>query len=102
MNRLDKDTSGLLVVAKNDKAHNFLASQLADKTMYRKYYALVSGIIPHDNGTIDAPIGRDPLDRQKMAVTDKNSKEGKIQNDKLKNEENNVNLELLDKLLLIF
>jgi len=75
VHRIDKDTTGLIVMAKNDKAHQFLADQLADKTMYRKYYALVTGVIPHDKGTIDAPIGRDPNDRQKMAVTDKNSKE---------------------------
>jgi 23S rRNA pseudouridine1911/1915/1917 synthase len=62
-------------MAKNDRAHLFLSQQLADKTMNRKYYALVNGVIPHDNGTIDAPIGRDPKDRQKMAVTDKNGKD---------------------------
>ena len=62
-------------MAKNDKAHLSLSAQLADKTMSRKYYALVHGVIQHDNGTIDAPIGRDPKDRQKMAVTDKNGKD---------------------------
>ncbi len=75
VHRIDKDTTGLIVMAKNDKAHKFLADQLADKTMSRKYYALVNGVIGHDNGTIDAPIGRDPNDRQKMAVTDKNGKD---------------------------
>ena len=75
VHRIDKDTTGLIIMAKNDEAHQFLAAQLADKTMNRRYYALVSGVIGHDNGTIDAPIGRDPHDRQKMAVTDKNSKE---------------------------
>ncbi len=75
VHRIDKDTTGLIIMAKNDEAHQFLAAQLADKTMNRKYYALVNGVIQHDNGTIDAPIGRDPNDRQKMAVTDKNSKE---------------------------
>ena len=75
VHRIDKDTTGLIIMAKNDEAHKFLADQLADKTMNRKYYALVMGVIQHDNGTIDAPIGRDPHDRQRMAVTDKNSKD---------------------------
>lgn len=75
VHRIDKDTTGLIIMAKNDNAHNFLAEQLKDKTMNRKYYALVNGVIGHDNGTIDAPIGRDPNDRQKMAVTDKNGKD---------------------------
>ncbi len=75
VHRIDKDTTGLIIMAKNDHAHNFLADQLKDKTMNRKYYALVNGVIGHDNGTIDAPIGRDPNDRQKMAVTDKNGKD---------------------------
>ena len=69
VHRLDKDTSGLLVCAKNDEAHLFLSEQLADKRCYRSYYALVQGIVPHDNGEINAPIGRDKKDRQKMAVT---------------------------------
>lgn len=75
VHRIDKDTTGLILMAKNDEAHMFLSEQLADKTMNRKYYALVNGVIPHDQGTIEAPIGRDQYDRQKMAVTDKNSKE---------------------------
>ncbi len=75
VHRIDKDTTGLIVMAKNDKAHQFLSAQLADKTMSRKYYALVHGVINHDRGTIDAPIGRDPRDRQKMAVTERNGKE---------------------------
>lgn len=70
VHRLDKDTSGLLVAAKNDKAHEELAKQLSEKTMVRKYQALVHGVIPHDIGTIDAPIGRDPKNRQQMAVVD--------------------------------
>ena len=74
VHRIDKDTSGLLVCAKNDAAHAYLSAQLADKTCYRKYYAIVSGIIEHDEGEIDAPIGRDSKDRQKMAVTSLNSK----------------------------
>ena len=74
VHRIDKDTSGLLVVAKNDKTHEALASQLKDKTLSRIYVALVKGRINHDTGTIDAPIGRDPYDRKKMCVTDQNSR----------------------------
>jgi len=75
VHRIDKDTSGLLMVAKNDNSHKFLAEQLSNKTTTRKYIALVWGIINHDTGTIDAPIGRDINDRQKMNVTDINSKD---------------------------
>ncbi|MFJ8261612.1 RluA family pseudouridine synthase [Rummeliibacillus sp. NPDC094406] len=70
VHRIDKDTSGLLMVAKNDKAHESLVQQLVDKTVTRRYTALVHGHIPHDKGTIDAPIGRDTKDRQKMGVVD--------------------------------
>ena len=65
---IDKNTSGLLVVAKNDTAHIFLQNQLKDHTMHREYYALVEGVIPHTDIKIDAPIGRDPKDRLKRAV----------------------------------
>lgn len=75
VHRIDKDTTGLLVVCKNDKAHESLSQQLKDKTAFRKYIALVHGVMPHEYGTIDAPIGRDEKDRQKMAVTAKNSRE---------------------------
>jgi len=75
VHRIDKDTSGLLMVAKNDKAHESLVNQLVEKSVTRKYYAIVHGVIPHDIGTIDAPIGRDPKDRQSMTVTESNSKE---------------------------
>lgn len=75
VHRIDKDTTGLLVVAKNDKAHVALSDQLRSKTVSRLYYALVHGVIEHENGTIDAPIGRDPKDRQKMCVTATNSKD---------------------------
>ncbi|SDJ73768.1 RluA family pseudouridine synthase [Sediminibacillus albus] len=68
VHRIDKDTSGLLVVAKNDQAHVSLADQLKDKTITRKYQAIVHGDIQHEYGTIDAPLGRDPKDRQKQAV----------------------------------
>ncbi len=75
VHRIDKDTSGLLVVAKNDKAHESLVNQLKAKTTIRKYKAIAHGIIAHDHGTIDAPIGRDKQDRQSMTVTDENSRD---------------------------
>ncbi|MGY4689754.1 RluA family pseudouridine synthase [Salibacterium sp. K-3] len=75
VHRLDKDTSGLMVCAKHDEAHQNLAEQLQDKQIKRIYKAIVHGTIAHDAGTIEAPIGRDPNDRQKMAVTDLHSKE---------------------------
>ncbi len=74
VHRIDKDTSGLLMVAKNDKAHAGLAEQLKNHTVNRKYVAIVHGVIPHEMGTIDAPIGRDPKNRQQMAVVFENSK----------------------------
>jgi 23S rRNA pseudouridine1911/1915/1917 synthase len=74
VHRIDKDTSGLLMAAKNDNAHNGLAEQLKAHTVNRKYIALVHGNIAHDHGTIDAPIGRDPKDRKLYTVTEKNSK----------------------------
>ena len=74
VHRIDAYTTGLLVVAKNNKAHEFLARQLEEKTTHRKYIALVWGVINNDTGTIDAPIGRDEKDRKKMAVTANNSK----------------------------
>lgn len=70
VHRIDKDTSGLLMVAKNDVAHEKLSAQLKDKKAQREYVALVHGIIPHDKGTIDAPIGRDTKNRKKYAVVD--------------------------------
>lgn len=74
VHRIDADTTGLLMVAKNDKAHISLADQLSKKETTRVYHALVWGRINHDTGTIDAPIGRDSNDRKKMAVTAVNSK----------------------------
>jgi len=68
VHRIDMDTSGLLMVAKNDKAHLSLAQQLKDHTITRMYVAIVHGNIEHEKGTIDAPIGRDPKSRQQMAV----------------------------------
>ena len=75
VHRIDKDTSGLLAVAKNDRAHTWLASQLKDHTMARTYEAIVCGSFREDSGTVDAPIGRHPTDRKKMCVTQRNSKE---------------------------
>ena len=75
VHRIDAYTTGLLMVAKNDKAHIALAHQLEEKTTHRKYVALVWGVINTDTGTIDAPIGRDINDRKKMSVTDINSKD---------------------------
>ena len=75
VHRIDKDTSGLLAVAKNDFAHTFLASQLKDHSMYRVYECIVCGSCKEDSGTVDAPIGRHPSDRKKMCVTARNSKE---------------------------
>ena len=77
VHRIDKDTTGLLIIAKNDLAHASLSKQLQSKTVNRLYYALVHGVIQHDFGTIDAPIGRDVKDRQKMAVTATNSKDAR-------------------------
>ena len=74
VHRLDKDTSGLLAVAKNDLAHTVLASQLKDHTMARTYEAIVCGSLKQDSGTVDAPIGRHPSDRKKMTVTARNSR----------------------------
>lgn len=74
VHRIDKDTSGLLIVAKNDFAHLNLAEQIKEHSFTRKYKAVVHGNIKDDEGTIDAPLGRSPKDRKKMAVTDKNSR----------------------------
>jgi len=74
VHRIDKDTTGLIMAAKNDKAHASLAAQLKEHSVNRRYLALVHGNISHDQGTIDAPIGRDPHDRKLYTVTDRNSK----------------------------
>lgn len=71
VHRIDKETSGLLVVAKTDKALADLSDQMKNKTVTRKYIALVEGVIPHNLGKINAPIGRDPKNRQRMSVTEK-------------------------------
>ena len=75
VHRIDKDVSGLLVVAKTDRAHHALADQFKDKTASRVYHAIVKGVVQLDNGIIDFPIGRSKLDRKKMAVSFENSKE---------------------------
>ena len=74
VHRIDKDTSGLLLVAKDDFTHNGLAEQIKAHTLTRKYIALVHGNFRQDEGTVDAPIGRHPTDRKKMCITDKNSR----------------------------
>ncbi|WP_029270622.1 RluA family pseudouridine synthase [Virgibacillus alimentarius] len=70
VHRIDKDTSGLLIVAKNEATHIHLAEQLVAKKVERIYEAIVHGVIDHENGLVDAPIGRDPKDRQKMGIVD--------------------------------
>lgn len=74
VHRLDKDTSGLMLVAKNDETHDKLSRMISEKKVKRTYLALVTGVILNDTGTIDAPIGRDTKNREKMMVTDVNSK----------------------------
>lgn len=74
VHRIDKDTSGLIMAAKNDHAHQSLAKQLKDHSVTRKYTAVVHGVMQHELGTVDAPIGRDSHDRKLYTVTDKNSK----------------------------
>ena len=75
VHRIDKDTSGLLAVAKNDLAHAVLASQLKDHTMARTYECIVCGNLKEDSGTVDAPIGRHPTDRKKMCVTQRGGRD---------------------------
>lgn len=75
VHRIDKDTSGLIILAKNNKTHEILADYFKNKTIKRTYIALVKGIIENSSGTIDAPVGRDEKNRLKMTVTDKNAKE---------------------------
>lgn len=75
VHRIDKDTSGLLMVAKTNEAHQILTEYFKNKDVKREYLALITGVFPHETATIDAPIGRDPKDRKKMTVTADNSKE---------------------------
>jgi len=74
VHRIDKDTSGLMIAAKNDCAHLALTAQLSARTLTREYDAIVRGVVKNDSGTVDAPIGRHPSDRKRQAVTDKNSR----------------------------
>lgn len=75
VHRIDMDTTGSLIVCKNDKSHNFIAEQLKEHSITRKYHAICYGIIKEDSGTINKPIGRHPNDRKKMAINEKNGKE---------------------------
>ncbi|MBQ4543365.1 MAG: RluA family pseudouridine synthase, partial [Clostridia bacterium] len=75
VHRIDKDTTGLLVVAKNDRAHKMLTDQLSDRSLSRTYYAIVHGNIKEDSFTVDAPIARDPSDRKKMAIARKDGRD---------------------------
>lgn len=93
VHRLDKDTSGVMIVAKNDEMHDILSKMIKDKKIQRHYLALVEGIIPHETGTIDAPIGRDPNNRQKMTVTDINSRDSITHFKVLKRFKNNTLIE---------
>ncbi len=75
VHRIDMDTTGVLIVCKNDRAHNAIAEQLKVHSITRKYYAIVHGRIKEDTGTVNAPIGRHPTDRKKMSINEKNGKE---------------------------
>lgn len=75
VHRIDMDTTGVLIVCKNDMAHNSIAEQLKVHSITRKYYAVVHGVLKEDEGTVNAPIGRHPVDRKKMAVNEKNGRE---------------------------
>ena len=75
VHRIDKDTTGSVLVCKNDAAHRFIAQQLKEHSIVRRYRAIVCGSVKEEEGVIDAPIGRDPSDRKKMAVNHKNGKE---------------------------
>lgn len=79
VHRIDKNTSGLLIVAKTDKAHTGLAEQIKAHTFTREYQAVICGRLKENNGIVEAPIGRHPVERKKMCVTDKNSKDAKTE-----------------------
>lgn len=74
VHRIDKDTSGVLIIAKNDASHHSLAEQIKVHSVKRIYYAIVEGVIKQDSGTVDAPLGRHPVERKKMAVVAKNGR----------------------------
>lgn len=75
VHRIDMDTTGVLIACKNDKAHNAIAEQLKAHSITRRYYAIVHGILKEDDGVVNAPIGRHPVDRKKMSINEKNGKE---------------------------
>lgn len=75
VHRIDMDTTGVLIVCKNDRSHNSIAAQLKEHSITRKYYAIVHGVLKEDQGTVDAPIGRHPVDRKKMSVNERNGRE---------------------------
>lgn len=75
VHRIDMDTTGVLIVCKNDLAHNSIAEQLKEHSITRKYYAIVHGVIKEEQGTVDAPIGRHPVDRKKMSINEKNGRQ---------------------------
>lgn len=75
VHRIDMDTTGVLIACKNDMAHNSIAAQLKDHTITRRYQAIVHGVIKEDQGTVDAPIGRHPIDRKKMSINEKNGRQ---------------------------
>ena len=93
VHRLDKDTSGLMIVAKNEEMLEKLSTMISEKKVERKYLAIINGVIKHDTGTIDAPIGRDLNNRQKMAVTELNSKDAITHFTVLERFDNNTLLE---------
>ena len=95
VHRLDKDTSGLMLVAKNEFTHEKLSEMISKKEVERKYLAIVDGLIKHETGTIDAPIGRDIADRQKMAVTDVNAKDSITHFKVLERYDNNTLIECI-------
>lgn len=94
VHRIDKDTSGLLIVAKNDNSHRFLAEQIAEHSFKREYEAICVGVIKDDEGTVNKPIGRHPVKRKQMAVTDKNSKSAITHYKVIKRYKNNTHLKL--------
>ena len=95
VHRLDKDTSGLMLVAKNEFTHERLSNMIGSKEVQRHYLAIVDGVIKNDTGTIDAPIGRDQYNRQKMAVTDINSKDAVTHFKVLERFDNNTLIECI-------
>lgn len=94
VHRIDKDTSGLLIVAKNDNSHRFLANQIAEHSFKREYEAICVGVIGDDEGTVNKPIGRHPIKRKQMAVVEKNSKNAVTHYKVIKRYKNNTYLRL--------